>query len=148
MALCRFSATIFVEPSRYLVSSFQSQKQTVLYPRSRTATVAFRRATSSNSHVVTFTLIVKCRHWYPFQCRRYTAPSWRRHECGPVVRFVVVLDQSDLIVETYAVELPGDDLHSDEAFIIAARRMAARDHLAGDHPRLRFVIAPPPNLPE
>ena len=49
-----------------------------------------------------------------------------------MVRFVVVLDEGDLVVETYAIELPDDDLHSDEAFIIAARRMAARDRLAGD----------------
>ena len=65
-----------------------------------------------------------------------------------MVRFVVVLDQRDLIVETYAIELPDADLHSDEAFIIAARRMAARDDLMVDHPPLRFVVALPPNLPE
>lgn len=65
-----------------------------------------------------------------------------------VVRIVVVLDHDDLIVETYAIELPDDVIHSDEAFIIAGRRLAARDYLAnGDNARLRFVIAPTPTDP-
>ena len=62
-----------------------------------------------------------------------------------MIKFVVVIVQRDLVVEKYAIELPDHALHSDEAFIIAARRMAARDRLASNHRPLRFVIAPPPN---
>ena len=65
-----------------------------------------------------------------------------------MIRFVAVLDQSDLVVKTYSIDFPNHLVETEKAFIVAARRLARRDELGGNGRRLRFVIALPPNLPE
>ena len=64
-----------------------------------------------------------------------------------MIRFVAVLDQRDLVVKTYSIEIPDHLVESEEAFIVAARRLASRDELEANGKLLRFLIAPTPNLP-
>ena len=63
------------------------------------------------------------------------------------IRFVAVLDQDDVVIKTYSVQIPAQRNNSEEEFIVAARRIARGEELSGHHSRLRFVITPQPNLP-
>ena len=64
-----------------------------------------------------------------------------------VTRFVAVLDQDDVVIEIYSIQITAKLNGTEEDFIVAARRIAGDEKLFGDHSRLRFVIAPQPNLP-
>ena len=63
-----------------------------------------------------------------------------------LIRFVVVLDQDDVVIETYSIEMDDESGASDQAFIAAARLKASYDKIGSE--TLRFVIAPTPNLPD
>ena len=63
------------------------------------------------------------------------------------IRFVAVLDQDDVVIEIYPIQIAAKLNASEEEFIVAARRIARSEELSGHHSRLRFLIAPQPNLP-
>lgn len=66
---------------------------------------------------------------------------------GNMMRVVVVLSKSDEVLAAYPIEIAESSLRSDDAFLLAARRMADRDQRVGKNPKARFVIAPPANMP-
>ena len=63
------------------------------------------------------------------------------------IRFVAVLDQDDVVIEIYPIQIAAKLNASEEEFIDAARRIARSEELSSHHSRLRFVITPQPNLP-
>jgi len=64
-----------------------------------------------------------------------------------MMRVVVVLNKSDEVLAAYPIEIAEPSQVSDDAFLLAARRMAERDRRVGKNPSARFVIAPPANMP-
>jgi hypothetical protein len=56
------------------------------------------------------------------------------------------LDQDDVVIETYSIEMDDENGASDQAFIAVARLKASYDKIGSE--TLRFVIAPTPNLPD
>ena len=63
------------------------------------------------------------------------------------IRFVAVLDQDDVVIKIYPIQIAAKLNASEEEFIDAARRIARSEEIPGHHSRLRFVITPQPNLP-
>jgi hypothetical protein len=64
-----------------------------------------------------------------------------------LIRFFAVLDQDDVVIDSYSIHLPNDCVATERDFIAAARAIAKRAQLPGRHPQLRFVIAAQPGLP-
>ena len=61
-----------------------------------------------------------------------------------MMRTVVVLDPVGRVLKSYVIDLADDLVEGEDAFIIAARRLAHKDRLDSANERLRYVIAPQP----